>query len=96
MIYEDIDRKGGSTWSQIQTACLETITAIDNRIDGYGKVSTVGGKAEAKGELIPQLPRIGQPLKDGIAKSGDLFQPLPRPTSRGAGAVQYFDTISNK
>ena len=95
MIYEDIDRKDGSTWSQILAICLETITGIDSRISEYER-STIDGKAEAlkMENPIPQLPRIGQPLKDGIARSGDLFEATPRPKSRGASAAQYFETIS--
>jgi nucleoporin NDC1 len=95
LMFEDIDRKGGSTWSQILGICLETITGVDKQIDEYERISTVEGKAKAKKEEpTPGLPRLGQPLKGGIAKSGDLFESTPRPKSRGAGAAQYFDTIS--
>lgn len=95
-IFEDIDRKGGSTWSQILAICLETITGIDKRIDEYDGTPTVEIKSAGnkKEEPLRQLPRIGQPLKDGITKSGDLFASTPRSRSRGAGVVQYFDTIS--
>jgi nucleoporin NDC1 len=91
VIYEDIDRKGGSTWSQILATCLETITAIDKRIAEYNGMPEPAKKKE---EPIPELPQIGTPLKDGISKSGDLFEPIPRPKSRGAGVVRAFDTIS--
>ena len=96
MIYEEIDRKGGSTWSQILATCLEIITGIDQRIAEYDRCGIDGDKAGAKKQEvpIPQLPRIGQPLKDGIANSGDLFESTPVPKSRGASAARYFDTIS--
>ncbi|KAG0646041.1 Acetyl-deacylase [Hyphodiscus hymeniophilus] len=96
VIFEDIDRKGGSTWSQILAVCLETITGIDDRIADYEVLSNAGSMVEAKTKQMPisHLPRIGQPLKDGIAKPGDLFESQPPPKSRSAGAAQYFDTIS--
>jgi nucleoporin NDC1 len=90
VIFEDIDRQGGSVWSQILTICLEIITGIDKRIAEY-EGTALKAKME---EPVPEQPRIGKPLKDGISKSGDLFQSTPRPKSRGAGAIEYFDTIS--
>ena len=95
-IFEDIDRKGGSTWSQILAVCLEIITGIDRRIAEYEVTPTVdtNSAGKTKEQPVQQLPRIGKPLKDGIATSGDLFAATPRPKSRGAGVVDYFDTIS--
>jgi len=93
VIFEDIDRKGGSAWSQILDVCLETITGIDTRIDEHDRTSTVNGMAKVKKNEGPvsKLPLIGRPLKDGIAKSGDLFESPSHPKSRGAGA--YFQTL---
>jgi nucleoporin NDC1 len=95
-IFEDIDRKGGSTWSQILTVCLETITSIDKRIAEYEGTPAVemNSAGKKKEEPVPQLPRIGKPLKDGITKPGDLFASSPSTKSRGAGVIDYFDTIS--
>ncbi|KAF4807779.1 Nucleoporin NDC1 [Colletotrichum siamense] len=36
-IYEDIDRKDGSMWSQVFVLCLEVVKSIEKRIDEYGK-----------------------------------------------------------
>jgi len=95
VIYEDIDRKGGSTWSQILNICLETITAIDKRMAEYNKTPIVEvAKSAAKEQPIPELPRLGKPLKDGIATPGDLFDPTPRSNSRGASVVRSLDSFS--
>ncbi|KAI9643397.1 hypothetical protein NHQ30_008016 [Ciborinia camelliae] len=34
-IFEDIDRAGGSAWSQILAACLETVNGVNQRIEEY-------------------------------------------------------------
>jgi nucleoporin NDC1 len=37
LIYEDIDRKDGPMWSQVNAICLEVIRSIETRIGNYGK-----------------------------------------------------------
>lgn len=36
-IYEDFERKDGSMWSQVFSACIEVIKDLELRIDNYGK-----------------------------------------------------------
>jgi nucleoporin NDC1 len=95
-IFKDIDRKGGSTWSQILAICLETVTGINKRISEYeGTPVTEDVKpVQKKDEPIPALPKIGKPLKDGIKESGDLFSSPPLPTSKRAGVVQAVGTFA--
>lgn len=92
-IYVDIDRKGGSTWSQILVLCLDTIKGIDLRIAEYLDPKAAATKTE-KEELIPELPKLGQPLKDGLNTSGDLFSSPPPPNSRGVGLIQAVGTFA--
>jgi nucleoporin NDC1 len=87
-IFEDIDRKGGSAWSQILAICLEVITGIDARITEFEAPTVIKKPEGEKKEEIPSLPRIGQPLKDGLKQPGDLFDATPPPKSRGAGVIQ--------
>ncbi|TVY50022.1 Nucleoporin [Lachnellula occidentalis] len=75
-IFEDIDRAGGSTWSQILAVCLETIQGMEQRIIEYRKPPPAAADANAKAlapDPAPLLPRISAPLKDGLNASGDLF-----------------------
>jgi nucleoporin NDC1 len=65
--FEDIDRKGGSTWSQILAACLGEIEGINTRIQ-----ETLRSPAPAPAPQQPQpvqnpkpLPRIASPLREG-------------------------------
>lgn len=92
-IYEDIDRKGGSTWSQILVVCLDTIKGIDSRIAEYQDPKAASVKS-VKEEPIPELPRLSPPLKDGLNASGDLFTSPPPPNSRGAGLIEAVGTFA--
>jgi len=92
-IFEDIDRKGGSTWSQICTACLEVITGIGSRIAEYQNPKPSLAK-DVPQEKIEALPKLGQPLKDGMKAPGDLFASTPPPKSRGAGVAQAVGTFA--
>ncbi|KAN0108148.1 Nucleoporin protein Ndc1-Nup [Hyaloscypha variabilis] len=84
-IFEDIDRKGGSTWSQILGICLEVITNIDSRIAEYQAPRVVPAKAVASqnSDAKSSLPRLGQPLKDGLNRPGDIFSQPPKSGSMG-------------
>ncbi|KAH8596440.1 nucleoporin protein Ndc1-Nup [Bisporella sp. PMI_857] len=84
-IFEDIDRKGGTTWSQILAACLDVVTGVDARIDEYKNPLT---QKSAPEEPIPSLPRLGQPLKDGFNSPGDIFTSPVRPKSKGTSIAQ--------
>ncbi|KAI0995257.1 Nucleoporin [Podosphaera aphanis] len=77
-IFEDIDRLGGSCWSQIRDACLEEIKGISSRIDNYTSSSE---PAHDILEKIPSLPRLTEPLRDGLNTSGDIFSTANAPST---------------
>ncbi|KAG9237587.1 nuclear envelope protein [Amylocarpus encephaloides] len=93
MIFEDIDRVGGSMWSQVRDVCLDVVNGIGGRITEYLDPNPpVDEKDPARPKPEP-LPRIAQPLKDGLANSGDLFTAGPPPKGerqRAAEAVAGF------
>lgn len=93
-IFEDIDRKGGSTWSQILSICLEVITGMDSRIAEYQDPNAAATKVAKQEPPIPSLPKISKPLKDGLASPGDLFNAPMSTSSRGAGFVQAVGTFA--
>lgn len=85
-IFEDIDRQGGSTWSQILEASLGVVNGVQQRIDDYERPTVdAAAAAAATGKPVANIPRLTQPLKDGITSSGDLFgNPQRRSKSRVA------------
>ncbi|KXH41505.1 nucleoporin protein Ndc1-Nup, partial [Colletotrichum nymphaeae SA-01] len=60
-IFMDIDRKDGSTWSQIFVYCLTTIKNIEQRIDQYGKPAVVPAAPAPTAEV---RARSSAPLKE--------------------------------
>lgn len=83
MIFEDIDRKGGAAWSQILAVCIEVIKGIETRIAEF-QAPPVATK-QGKEETITPLPRLSQPLKDGLKQSGDIFT---APNTKNKGVAQ--------
>jgi len=89
IIFEDIDRKGGSAWSQILAICLEVITGIDSRIADYQTPRVVSAQPiTLKADAVSTLPRLGQPLKDGVNKPGDIFSKPLKPASTAPRVVE--------
>ncbi|KAI0436314.1 nucleoporin protein Ndc1-Nup [Xylaria telfairii] len=66
-IFEDIDRRDGTTWSQIYAPCLNTINEIERRIDNYQNPP-----APVKPVAPPPQPRerISQPLRTNDVTAG--------------------------
>ncbi|KAL8874251.1 MAG: hypothetical protein Q9174_000371 [Haloplaca sp. 1 TL-2023] len=62
-IFRDIDRQGGSAWSQIFSGCLNTINAVSTRINDFGKLP-VQQQTSIKPEDLQSLPRLGGPLRE--------------------------------
>ena len=89
MIFEDIDRKGGSAWSQILVVCIEVIKGMDSRIAEF-QTPPAAPKPAAKEETTQPLPRMGQPLKDGLKQSGDIFSPSNSKSKSVAQSVGSF------
>ncbi|KAK3946446.1 nucleoporin NDC1 [Diplogelasinospora grovesii] len=65
-IYEDIDRKDGPMWSQVYAICIETLKAMETRIDwGHGKPPPPDPAASAKAAPpVEEKKRTMPPLKD--------------------------------
>ncbi|KAI6710787.1 nuclear envelope protein [Diplocarpon mali] len=74
-IFEDIDRQGGSTWSQILDVCLGVINGIETRIANFERPQSNADQDPAKfrESPAPGLPRLSQRPKDGLKEPGDLF-----------------------
>lgn len=88
-IFEDIDRKGGSTWAQILEACLEVVTGITKRIADHEQ-PPVKGDPTIKKDTTPNLPRLTQPLQE--VPPGDLFGKAPRGNRRNRVEKELSET----
>jgi nucleoporin NDC1 len=71
VIYEDIDRKDGSMWSQVLTICLEMLKSMEKRIDSYDKPPQPPPSAA----VVPVEPktRTTEPPKEA-----PIFQSTPQ------------------
>lgn len=87
-MFEEIDRKGGSTWSQILEVCLETINGVDNRIKQYLAPAPAPAKP-VQDQDDPGLPRLAAPLKEGNIYSADSA-----PKSRSAAIAKNVGSIA--
>jgi nucleoporin NDC1 len=83
-IYDEIDRAGGSTWSQILAICLEVVSGMEARITSFqtpnlpisnATTKSLGVRDPALPPSPELLPRIAQPLGDGINTPGDIILP---------------------
>ncbi|KAK1983165.1 nucleoporin protein Ndc1-Nup [Colletotrichum cereale] len=68
-IFQDIDRKDGSTWSQIYVHCLNVIKSVENRIDDYGKPAAV--------PAVPVQPEDVRARSSAPLKEDPIFQSRP-------------------
>ncbi|GKT49971.1 nucleoporin NDC1 [Colletotrichum spaethianum] len=68
-IFQDIDRKDGSTWSQIYVHCLTVIKSIETRIDEYGKPAAV--------PAVPVQPEEVRARSSAPLKEDPIFQSKP-------------------
>lgn len=62
-LYQDIDRRGGSTWMQVSNFCIAEIQAITGRIQSSQQPSVSPTSGQPQAEQIQTLPRISQPLR---------------------------------
>ncbi|KAK0747483.1 nucleoporin protein Ndc1-Nup [Apiosordaria backusii] len=85
-IYEDIDRKNGSMWSQVYKICIDTLKEIETRIDNYNKY---GKPTVPTPDLITEQPKVPEKkrLTQTTPKEGDVFQP-PSPRRGFMEAVE--------
>ncbi|KAL8689812.1 MAG: hypothetical protein Q9218_004597 [Villophora microphyllina] len=76
IIFRDIDRQGGSAWTQVSSECLRMLEGVTTRISAYGQPST-RQQALIKPEDLQSLPRLGMPLKQE-----PIFLNTPQPSTR--------------
>ncbi|EAW10175.1 nucleoporin NDC1 [Aspergillus clavatus NRRL 1] len=78
-IFNDIDRDGGSTWSQILQSATEVIKGISSRIEE--KKAPAGSKPEQQTDktqpVLRTLPRLAEPPKED-----NIFASAPKAVSR--------------
>ncbi|KAL1302231.1 hypothetical protein AAFC00_002656 [Neodothiora populina] len=81
-LYADLDRAGGSTWSQISNICLSEIQSVSQRIQDCQRPmeAPVGNPAEQQN--TKSLPRISQPIHN------DNILNAPAPATSGMEVVQ--------
>ncbi|KAK3722739.1 hypothetical protein LTR37_002310 [Vermiconidia calcicola] len=71
-IYTEVDRAGGSTWTQISTLCLNEITAIQSRIQAAQTPPAQQQQPQAQAQQ--QQPYLGLPrIADRSVQSGDVW-----------------------
>ncbi|OTA53713.1 nucleoporin protein Ndc1-Nup [Hypoxylon sp. EC38] len=74
-IFEDIDRKDGPMWSQIYVTCINTIKALEQRIDDYGKPPAPPPAQTAAAPPQPPTRIVPPPKSDNVW--------APAPTHKG-------------
>lgn len=77
-IFEDIDRKDGPLWSQIYVTCLNTIKALEQRIDEYGKPPAPPAAQTAAAPPQPPARIVPPPKSDNVW--------APAPPQKGLGS----------
>jgi nucleoporin NDC1 len=88
LLFEEIDRKGGSTWSQILEVCLGVVNGISTRITEYESPPATPATVNQTQD-DPGLPRLAQPLKDD-----NIYGAPPAPKSRTASIAHTVGLIA--
>lgn len=65
-LYKDLDRAGGSTWSQLVIVCLGELHAVVKRIQDFQQPSAADGGTQQTQQPLQTLPKIASGLKQGI------------------------------
>ena len=66
-IYTDIDRKDGSTWSQVCRLCLDVVKTLENRIDPPAAAAAPASTGTPTGiddGYAPEIKRLTKPVRD--------------------------------
>ncbi|KAK3690660.1 hypothetical protein LTR37_019028 [Vermiconidia calcicola] len=72
-IYTEVDRAGGSTWSQISTLCLNEISSIQSRIQA-AQTPPAQQQPQSQEQTQQQQPYLGLPkIADRSVQSGDVW-----------------------
>ena len=85
-LFKELDRAGGSTWTQIVTICLGQLHGITTRInDVRNPPSPTPPMPEQVPGDVNHLPRMAPPIKEG-----NILTSSPPPASRFAADVGSF------
>ncbi|CAI7564676.1 unnamed protein product [Penicillium glandicola] len=79
-IFNEIDREGGSAWSQVLACTTDVIKAINTRIEESKNPAPAAKplpQAEKSEPVLQTLPRLSDPIKDE-----NIFTTAPKATSR--------------
>ncbi|KAG5935946.1 hypothetical protein E4U60_002877 [Claviceps pazoutovae] len=87
-IYCDIDRKDGSTWSQIYNTCMDLLKQIENRVDEYRNPPPAVAAAQSA-QLIQQKHRVSAPLRRDA-----VLNPTEQSTGLLSGVERALDHIA--
>ncbi|KAL4956563.1 nucleoporin protein Ndc1-Nup [Aspergillus filifer] len=89
-IFNDIDRDGGSAWTQILQSGTEVITGISARINAHSATPAGSNPSPAAAEpdpVLQTLPRLTNPVEEG-----DIFAASPKSTSTQGKLTDGFST----
>lgn len=89
VILNDIDREGGSAWSQILQSATEVIKGISTRIEEKTNPQSAAQPAEQTQPVIHNLPRLTEPPKEG-----NFFASSPEAASRRDRFGDAFSTTA--
>lgn len=89
-IFNEIDREGGSSWSQIVTSLTSVIKAVPDRIEA-SKAPAPGSKpsAQTAQPTLQTLPRLTE-----APKTDNIFAIAPKATSRGEKLGEAFSSTA--
>jgi nucleoporin NDC1 len=86
-IFADIDREGGTTWSQMLNAALDVVQSINTRVEvATTKPNTTQAPRDSDAMEIDSLPRIAPPVTQG-----PIFADSPPPQTRTEEIESYID-----
>lgn len=86
-IFADIEREGGTTWSQMLNAALDVVQDITTRIEAATtKAKTPEASQDADAMEIDSLPRIAPPIKES-----PIYANSPQPQTRTQELESYID-----
>jgi nucleoporin NDC1 len=90
-IYSELDRMGGSTWSQIQSLCLAEVSAIRTRIDKFTSPPATQSSAPSPAAEVKGRQPITAPLK-----TDPIFVKAPPPATELKKAATYIGDVARK
>lgn len=82
-IYKDLDRVGGSAWSQVLTVCLGELHAVVKRIQDFQNPPKAAAVSQEVFSDAPTMPKLAKPLQ-----TGNVLAPSPRSAGLGSAVAR--------